>query len=146
MDAIDQHIIEYLRQNARSSNVELAQKVGLSASAYARRIRFLEESGVIRGYTAIINMAASEDRRPVFIQMKLSNPTEECMRRFENAVRKCAEVRECFLTTGAADYLLRIEASGFADFERLHTEVLSRLPGVSSILSTFTIRNVFSYG
>lgn len=145
LDAMDQRIIEVLRQNARISNVELADQVGLSASACARRIRILEASGVIRGYTVVLNAASSDQRRPAFIQIKLANPTEEYMRRFEAAVRKCEEVRECFLITGSADYLLRIEIDGFEDFERVHSEVLSRLPGASSILSSFTIRNVFSY-
>lgn len=145
MDSLDRRIIEALRLNARISNVELAEQVGLSASACARRIRFLEVSGVIRGYTVVLNTASTEARRPVFIQIKLANPTAESMRRFETAARKCEEVRECFLITGTADYLLRIEIEGFEEFERVHSDVLSRLPGTSSMLSSFTIRNVFSY-
>jgi len=145
LDAIDLRIIEVLRQDARCSNVELGLRVGLSASACSRRIRNLEETGIIRGYTTVINTAASETRRPVFLQMKLANPTQDCLNRFEQAVRKCAEVRECFCVSGSADYLLRIEVSDFEDFERVHSEVLTRLPGVASIISSFTIRNVFSY-
>lgn len=145
MDLIDSRIIEHLRRNARSSNVELGKQVGLSASACARRIRSLEEEGVIRGYTAIVNTSASEGLRPVFLRIKLVNSTGDCLRKFEKAVRSCAEVRECFLVTGSADYLLRIEVSGLEDFERIHKETLMGLPGVSSLESSFTIRNVFSY-
>lgn len=145
MDALDKRILDALRQNARISNVDLAAMVGLSASACARRIRYLEESGVIRGYTVVLNTVETEGRRPVFIQVKLANPTAEHMRRFEAAARKCEEVRECFLITGSADYLLRIEIDGFEEFERVHSDVLSRLPGTSGMLSSFTIRNVFSY-
>lgn len=145
LDAIDIRIIEVLRHNARLSNVEIGMKVGLSASACGRRIRGLENAGVIRGYTTVINTAASEARRPVFLQMKLVNPTQDSLNRFEQAVRKCPEVRECFCVSGAADYLLRIEVSDFEDFERVHSDVLTRLPGVGSIVSSFTIRNVFSY-
>lgn len=145
LDEMDGRILAALRLNARISNVDLGAQVGLSASACARRIRFLEEAGVIRGYTTVRNAAAVQERRPVFILIKLSNPTAEHLRHFEMAVRKCEEVRECFLITGSADYLLRIEIDGFEEFERVHSEVLSKLPGVSSILSSFTIRNVFSY-
>ena len=145
LDEMDVRILEALRQNARISNVELADRVSLSATACARRIRSLEENGVIRGYTTIRNVAAGEGRRPVFVQVKLVASTAESMRRFEVAVRKCEEVRECFLVAGTADYLLRVEIDGQEEFERIHGSVLSRLPGVSSIHSSFTIRSVFSY-
>ena len=144
-DQTDAKIIQHLRRNARASNVELGEQVGLSASACARRIRSLEEEGIIRGYTAIINTSASEDLRPVFLRIKLVNSTENCLGKFEKAVQTCAEIRECFLVTGSSDYLLRIEISDLEDFERIHKEVLTGLPGVSSIESSFTIRNVFSY-
>lgn len=145
LDDMDKRILEALRLNARISNVELGEQVGLSASACARRIRSLEEAGAIRGYTTVRNATPAQDRRPVFILMKLANPNADHMHRFEAAVRKCEEVRECFLITGSADYLLRIEIDDFEEFERVHSEVLSKLPGVSSILSSFTIRNVFSF-
>lgn len=145
LDKLDTKILEELRLNARISNVELADKVGLSSSACARRIRAMEDAEVIRGYTVIRNTAVGEGRRPVFIQIKLAEPTAESFRKFESAVRKCEEVRECFLVTGGADYLLRIEIEGLDEFEDVHSAVLSTLPGVSSILSSFTIRNVFSY-
>ncbi|RDW14667.1 Lrp/AsnC family transcriptional regulator [Paracoccus thiocyanatus] len=145
LDEIDRRILEALRRNARASHVELAAQVGLSASACARRIRILEHEGVIRGYTTIRDVSAAKARRPVFIQVKLATPNAESMRKFENAARKCEEVRECFLMTGEADYLLRIEIDGLDDFESVHAEVLSRLPGVSGMLSSFTIRSVFSY-
>lgn len=144
LDKIDKRILEALRLNARISNVALGEQVGLSASACARRIRALEELGVIRGYTTVRNGASEQDRRPVFILMKLANPTADHIHRFEAAVRKCEEVRECFLITGSADYLLRIEIEHLEEFEQVHAQVLSKLPGVSSIHSSFTIRNVFS--
>jgi DNA-binding Lrp family transcriptional regulator len=78
----------------------------------------------------------------VIVQITLERQTEDVMRRFETAVRKCAEVRECYLMTGMTDYMVRVEASSMADYERIHTEVLSRLPSVLRIQSSFTIRNV----
>ena len=113
LDPIDLRIIEALRHDARCSNMELGLKVGLSASACSRRIRNLEQSGIIRGYTTVLNTAVSETRRPVFLQMKLASPTQDSLTRFEQAVRKCVEVRECFCVSGSADYLLRIEVSDF---------------------------------
>lgn len=145
LDNIDLRIIEHLRRDARCSNVELGAKVGLSPSACARRVRSLEDEGIIRGYTAIINTDTYDNRRPVFLRIKLTNSTEDCLKKFEKEVRTCAEVKECFLVTGSSDYLLRIDIGDLEDYERIHGEVLTKLPGVSSIESNFIIRNVFSY-
>jgi DNA-binding Lrp family transcriptional regulator len=145
LDQMDSKLIEHLRQNARATNIELSEKVGLSPSACARRIKALEEAGVIRGYTAIINTAAAEERRPVFLHIKLTNSSDATLRKFEEAVRKCAEIREGYIVTGSSDYILKIEISDLKDFERVHAEVLTKLPALSSLETSFTIRNVFSY-
>lgn len=143
-DVIDQHILQLLRQDGRMSNTKLAETVGLSPSACLRRLRLLEDSGIIRGYTAIIEEPEPGDGRVVIIQITLERQSDEYMRRFETAVRKYAEVRECYLMTGMTDYVLRVEARSLADYERIHTDVLSRLPGVSRIQSSFTIRNIIT--
>jgi DNA-binding Lrp family transcriptional regulator len=143
-DAIDQHILQLLRQDGRMSNTKLAETVGLSPSACLRRLRLLEDSGIIRGYTAIIEEPEPGDGRVVIIQITLERQSDEYMRKFETAVRKYAEVRECYLMTGMTDYFLRVEARSLADYERIHTDVLSRLPGVSRIQSSFTIRNIIT--
>lgn len=142
LDDIDSQILALLRRNGRISNAKLAEAVGLSPSACLRRLHLLESSGTIRGYTAIIEEPEAAETTMVIIQITLDRQTEDCMKRFEGAVRKCAEVRECYLMTGMTDYLLRVEARNMADYERIHTEVLSRLPSVSRIQSSFTIRNV----
>ncbi len=141
-DATDNHILSLLRRDGRMSNAKLAEAVGLSPSACLRRLHLLETNGTIRGYTAIIDDASPEDTTMVIVQITLERQTEDVMRRFETAVRKCAEVRECYLMTGMTDYMVRVEASSMADYERIHTEVLSRLPSVLRIQSSFTIRNV----
>ncbi|MFK3781721.1 Lrp/AsnC family transcriptional regulator [Agrobacterium sp. NPDC089420] len=145
MDTFDHRLLDELRKNARISNVDLGRRIGLSASACARRIRELENSGVIRAYTVVVNKTVEKIGKPVFIQVKLASPSRDAMRRFEEAVRHCEEIRECFLITGASDYILRVEVDGLDEFERIHSEVLSHLPGVSSVLSSFTIRSAFSY-
>lgn len=124
------------------TNAALAEAVGLSASACLRRLRLLERRGVIRGYTAVIEDPEARDTVTVIVQITLDRQTEEHLSRFEAAVRRLPEVRECYLMTGMSDYLLRVEARDAADYERIHKEQLSRLPGVQRIQSAFAIRSV----
>ncbi len=141
-DSIDERIIRILKSDGRISNAKLAEMVGLSQSACHRRVQMLESSGVIRGYTAIIDDRAQGDATIVIVQISLERQTEDFLRRFEVSIRKCVDVRECYLMTGMQDYLLLVEARNASDYERIHTEILSRLPGVSRIQSSFAIRSV----
>jgi len=142
LDDADQRILKALRQDGRITNAALAQAVGLSPSACLRRLRLLESRGVIRGYTALIEEPLGRDTVTVIVQITLDRQTEEHLSRFETAVRRLPEVRDCFLMTGMSDYLLRVEVRDAADYERIHKEQLSRLPGVARIQSSFAIRRV----
>lgn len=142
LDDVDLRILRALRQDGRITNAALAEAVGLSQSACLRRLRLLERSGVIRGYTAIIEEPEARDTVTVIVQITLDRQTEEHLSRFEASVRRLPEVRECYLMTGMSDYLLRVEARDAADYERIHKEQLSRLPGVARIQSSFAIRRV----
>jgi DNA-binding Lrp family transcriptional regulator len=142
LDSIDVRMLKLLRSDGRISNVDLATKVGLSPSACLRRLRLLEQSGVIRGYTAIIDENASRQGTVVIVQITLERQTDDCLQRFETAIRRNPEIRECYLMTGVSDYLLHVVVSDAADYERIHKEQLSRLPGVARIQSNFTIRTV----
>jgi DNA-binding Lrp family transcriptional regulator len=142
LDAADARILEVLRRNGRIPNARLASEVGLSPSACLRRLHQLEHDGVIRGYTALIDEPSPRGTTTVIVQITLEKQSDDFLRRFEAAVKTCAEVTQCDLMTGDADYLLRVEAANAADYERIHTEVLSRLPGVARIQSNFTIRRV----
>ena len=142
LDNTDRKIIRALRRDGRMTNVALAGEVGLSPSACLRRVQILEESGVIRGYTAIVAGAAGREGHVVIVRISLERQTEDVLRRFEAEVLKHPEIRECYLMTGEEDYLLRLEAAGAGDYERIHKEVLSRLPGVQRINSSFAIRSV----
>lgn len=142
LDDIDRAILRLLRADARMSNAALAAAVGLSPSACLRRLRLLEHRGVIRGYTVVLEEAPARDGVVVIVQITLERQTDEHMKRFEAAVRRCPEVRECYLMTGIADYVLRVEARDAADYERIHKEALSRMPGVAHIQSAFAIRSV----
>ena len=143
IDALDRKIIRQLRLNSRISNVDLGKEVGLSASACLRRIGLMEKAGIIRGYTAIVDVMG-EEAIAVIIQITLERQTEEYLNRFEAAVRKYPEIRECFLMTGGSDYMLRVDVESAGAFERIHKEILSALPGVLRINSSFSIRNVLS--
>ena len=142
VDAADRAIIRLLRMNARRPNSEIAAEVGLSPSACHRRIRMLEDAGVIRGYTVITGAFDSEARGvDVLVQVTLDRQTEDYLARFEHAVRQCPEIRECFLMTGGVDYWLRVQTDSVAAYEAIHSEVLSRMPGVSRINSSVAIRD-----
>jgi DNA-binding Lrp family transcriptional regulator len=142
MDEIDRAMIRELRRDGRMPNAALAEAVGLSPSACLRRLRLLERNGTIRGYTVVVEDAPQRDTVTVIVQITLDRQTDEHLRKFEDAVRKCPEVRECHLMTGMSDYLLRVEVRDAADYERLHKEALSRMPGVARIQSSFAIRTV----
>ncbi|SNB68100.1 transcriptional regulator, AsnC family [Arboricoccus pini] len=142
VDDIDRRILRELRQDARISNAKLADVVGLSPSACLRRLRTLERNKVIRGYTAMIDEPGAEAVTVIIVQITLERQTEDSLLRFEAAVRRCPEVGECYLMSGMADYLLRVEVRDAAHYERIHTEQLSRMPGVARIHSNFSIRSV----
>ena len=142
LDDIDRNIVRLLRVDGRMSNLALAREVGLSQSACLRRVRMLEEGGIIRGYTALVSGAADGDTMVAIVQITLERQTEDFLNRFEAAVLRHPEIRQCLLMTGGADYMLRVEAKGAADYEVIHKETLSRLPGVSRIQSSFAIRTV----
>ncbi len=144
LDAIDRNLLRLLRLNARMSNAALAAEVGLSPSACLRRIKLLEQTGAIRGYTALVDSAQAANSMAVLINITLDRQTEDYLDRFEAAVRKHPEIRECFLMTGGSDYFLRVDVANAGEFERIHKEILSALPGVARIHSSFAIRNVLA--
>lgn len=144
LDAIDRNILRLLRLDARMSNAALAVEVGLSPSACLRRIKLMEAAGVIRGYTALVDAGTSDATIAVLINITLERQTEDYLDRFEAAVRKNPEIRECFLMTGGSDYFLRVEVANAGEFERIHKEILAKLPGVLRIHSSFSIRNVLA--
>ncbi|WP_113448163.1 Lrp/AsnC family transcriptional regulator [Rhizobium cremeum] len=144
LDAIDRNILRLLRLDARMRNAALATEVGLSPSACLRRIKLLEKSGVIRGYTAIVDSGHMENSIAVIVNITLERQTEDYLNRFEAAVRKHPEIQECFLMTGGSDYLLKVEVANAGEFERIHKEVLSTMPGVLRIHSSFSIRDVLA--
>ncbi|QKR99011.1 Lrp/AsnC family transcriptional regulator [Sphingomonas sp. CL5.1] len=140
LDDADRRILTQLRLNARITNSALAEAVGLSASACLRRVKLLEQSGVIRGYTAIVAGAGPDEGTVAIVQVELERQTEEYLVRFERALRHHPEVREWYLMTGAGDYVLRVQIAGMEEYAAFHRDVLTRLPGVTRITSSFAMR------
>lgn len=141
IDAVDRRIINQLRLNARITNSALAKEVALSESACLRRVRILETNGVIQGYTAVLSGGDPDERIDAVVQVELERQTEAYLARFEFALRKHPEIREWYLLSGAGDYLLRLRVADMEDYARFHRQVLSRLPGVSKINSSFAMRS-----
>ena len=142
MDTHDHAIVRALQAVGRMSNVELAERISLSESATLRRVRALEEVGLIEGYTARINQARAGLPNNVFMNITLHSQDQHDLEAFEEAVQHVPEVMECYLMTGEFDYLLRVVVADTADFERVHSQKLTRLPGVSRVQSSFTLRTV----
>ena len=142
LDRVDQHILTELQRDGRLSNRDLAEKVHLSESACLRRVRALDEAGVIDRYAAVVNQARVGLPGNVFVSITLNRQEQGDLAAFEAAVQRVPEVMECYLMTGQHDYLLRVVVSDAADFERLHRQHLTRLPGVARVQSSFALRTV----
>ena len=142
LDRFDRAILQALQLDGRIANSALAERVNLSESASLRRVRSLEESGLIEGYTALLNQQKAGCPVNVFVNITLDRQDETDLRKFEDAVRKIPEVMECYLMTGDYDYLVRVVVADTADFERLHSKHLPRLPGVARVHSSFALRTV----
>jgi Lrp/AsnC family leucine-responsive transcriptional regulator len=142
LDEIDRRILAELQDNARISNVDLAARVGLSPSPCLRRVRDLEESGVIRRYATLLDPAAVGLGVSVFVQVSLERQIEVGLESFEARVLARPEVLECYLMTGDADYMLRVVVPDVAAFERFLLDHLTRIPGVASIKSSFALKQV----
>jgi len=142
LDIIDHRILRELQHDGRLSNVELAERVALSESATLRRVRALEDSGMISRYVALLNASKAGFPTNVFVSITLHRQEQRDLQQFEEAVRRVPEVMECYLMTGEFDYLLRVACRDPADFERLHSQHLTRLPGVARVQSSFALRVV----
>lgn len=142
MDKADRRLLRELQANSSLSVVELANLVNLSASACHRRIKLLEQRGMISGYGARLGREKLGLSIEFFVEISLVAQTEENLEAFENAVRRVPDILECHLMGGQYDYLLRIAASSAADYERIHRQAITRLPGVARIQSSLALRTV----
>ena len=140
LDDFDRRIVAQLAREGRLTAVELADRVGLSASAVTRRLQRLEADRVIAGYRAVVDPAAVGLGITAFVEISLDRQNDEALKAFEAAAKKCPNILSLYLMSGTSDYLLRIVAHDLGDFERLHANVLGHLPGVARIESKFALR------
>lgn len=141
MDSIDRALLYYLQQDATQTAAELAERVGLSASPCARRIRQLEQAGYITGVHARLNRNKIGVPMSVFVHVRLSQHQERFVDEFEQAVVAMAEVTDCHTVSGSFDYLLRLAVADLAHYEQW-VKRLQRLPMINNIDSSFAIRAV----
>jgi DNA-binding Lrp family transcriptional regulator len=142
LDKRDVKILAALERDGRMPNAELAARIGLSESACLRRVRQLEAAGYIEKYSAILSLQKLGLNVSLLARITLKSQTDRDLRAFEDAVRTVPDVVECYLTTGESDYVLRVVAARAEDIERLHSKVLTKLPGVARVESSFVLRQV----
>ena len=142
LDNTDRRILRVIQEEARVSNAELAERVGLSPSPCWRRVRTLEENGVIERYVTLVNAKAVGLPINVFATVTLEKQAESALELFEKAVKKRPEVMECNLMTGEFDYLLRVVVPDLAAYERFLMDHLTRIKGIASIKSSFSLKQV----
>lgn len=142
LDYIDHKILKHLQENARITNAELADRVGLSPTPCLRRLRRLEADGIIKGYHTEINREALGVNVTVIILVKLEREDDKTLREFEKAVKAREEVMECYLVTGKFDYFIRVIVPSLAAYEAFLSETMLRMPNIATVESSFTLREV----
>ncbi len=142
LDRIDHAILDHLQRDGRSTSAELAEVAGLSASPAHRRQRLLEQGGIIRGYVALLDQDRVGLSVNVFVSVRLSAQTEDHLRAFEAEIARIPEVMECYVMSGASDYLLRVVAPDLGAYEELLRTRLTRIPGVQGVESAFALKRV----
>ena len=135
MDKIGQNILLELSRNGRISNLDLAEKVGLSPSACLRRVQEMERRGIIKGYRVVLDKVALGVGFVAYTTIGLNSHTKASQEAFERAMSLAPEVVECHNITGTVEYLLRIEVADLVEYKTFHTEVVGTLPQVNAITS-----------
>ena len=139
IDRLNDRILQELASNARISNLELADRVGLSPSACLRRVQELERSGTIRNYRAVLDQAALGREFTAYVAVGLSDHSKTSQESFERTIRDAPDVRECHNITGTFEYLLRVEVADLVAYKAFHSKVLGGLPQVNTITTYVVI-------
>ncbi len=142
LDKSDKIILKILQDKGQTPIAELAEKAGLSPSACHRRVAILEKHGMIEGYAAQLNRRKLGFVNEFFVEVSLIAQSEQTLEKFEAAVQRVPEILECHLMSGQFDYLLRVIARDAEDYEMIHRQKLTRLPGVQRIQSSLALREV----
>jgi Lrp/AsnC family leucine-responsive transcriptional regulator len=145
LDRTDRRILTELQKNGRISNLELADVIGLSPSPCLRRVKQLEDSGIIEGYTALLNASRLGLKLMALIQINMDKHTPDRFEHFENMVKSYPEVLECLLIAGqSADYLLKIAVQDMEVYQDFLLNKITKIPGVTDVHSSFVLRQVIS--
>ena len=142
LDRIDLTILDHLQRDGRATSGELANAAGLSPSPALRRQKLLEEGGIIRRYVALLDQDRVGLPVSVFVSVRLQAQTDEHLQAFEQAVADLPEVMECYVMSGASDYLLRVVAPDLGAYEEFLRTRLTRIPGVRGVESAFALKRV----
>lgn len=142
MSTGDDRLLSALQNDSNQSIAELAKIAGMSTSACQRRIKQFEEKGLIEGYSARLSPDGLGLTIHAFVEISLVSQSQDVLDKFEQAAARFDDILECHLMAGTADYLVRIAASDIKSFDQIHRECLARLPGVSSMRSSFSIRTI----
>ncbi len=142
MDMIDRKIVEQLRHDSGLTGEQLGMKIGLSPSAAHRRVKALEDSGLILGYRARLSRTALGNPSTMFVSVTLVDQRQATMMAFEAALSRTAQIAEAYLMSGESDYLIKVLVRDDDSYERVHREILSALPGVHRLITQFTIRTL----
>ena len=142
LDDRDRQILNELQNDGRLSNADLAERVNLSPSACLRRVNLLLESGIVAGTHLVLDEKVAGFAGTAYVFLTLAEQGAEIFQAFETRVRAVPQIQECYLVAGQTDYMIRVAFADMADLERLHAEVISRLPGVVQIRSALALRTV----
>lgn len=142
IDEIDRRILRELQRDGRLTTQELSERVGLSPSPCARRMKILEENGLILGYSALIDESKLGYEVSVFVSVRLDQQIDEALKTFEATIISYPEVVDCWLMTGNRDFLLRVSTENLVEFEEFLTSRLTKIQGVASIESSIPLRRV----
>ena len=142
LDETDYKILHHLQNNGRISNAELADRVALSPSPCLRRVKLLEEKGIIERYVAIVNPKLIGLSVNVVISVSLQSQEQSQLKVFQQRIAECEEVMECYLMTGGSDYMLRVVVPDIEHFEHFLVDKLTSIPGISNIQSSFALKQL----
>ena len=142
LDKTDFKIIAELQENGRLSNQELSDRVALSPSPCLRRVRQLENAGVIQGYTAVVDRDACNLPVTAFVTIRLDKQTDTTIQTFENGITELDEVMACYLMSGTSDYMLHVLSRSLRDYEVFIRDRLTKIPGIGSLETHFAFGQV----
>ena len=142
MDKTDKSILNLLQKNARTTNKELAQELGLSTTPIFERVKKLEKNGVIKNYVALVDNKKVDKKLIAFVSIELMRHNKGQLMNFENSISRLKEVMECFHIAGSTDYILKIAVADMEEYHKFLTDRLSAIENIASIDSSFVLTEV----